>query len=133
MRTVLANGCFDPFHFGHLLHLEAARAMGTSLVVSVTSDASVRKERGEGRLMFDATQRARVLDALHFVGEVIVVDGVMEALHQVRPSVLVKGSDYAGKIGADVDAFCRRHGIEIRITDTPKWSASEVVRELRSR
>jgi rfaE bifunctional protein nucleotidyltransferase chain/domain len=133
MRTVLANGVFDPFHFGHLLHLEAARQMGSRLVVSVTSDAAVKKERGEGRPMFDAQQRARVIDALHFVGDVIVVDGVMEALRKVRPSVFVKGSDYAGRIGADAEAFCRRHGIEIRITDTPKWSATEVVRELRSR
>jgi bifunctional ADP-heptose synthase (sugar kinase/adenylyltransferase) len=107
--------------------------MGNRLVVSVTSDGSVEKERGAGRLMFRAEQRARVLHALHFVGDVIVVDGVMEALDMIRPAVFVKGSDYAGKIGADVDAFCLQHGIEIRITDTPKWSATEVARELRSR
>ena len=41
-KVVLANGCFDILHVGHLRYLEAARALGDVLVVAVNSDASMR-------------------------------------------------------------------------------------------
>lgn len=127
---VLANGCFDPLHYGHLLHLEAARAMGGALVVALTADAVVRREKGAGRPLFGALERFRMLCALRCVDRVVIVPGVMAALEIVRPAVFVKGSDYVGRVDAEVVAHCARHGIEIRFTNTPKWSATEVGREL---
>jgi len=53
--VVLANGCFDLLHVGHIRYLRAARALGGRLVVAVNSDASARRLKGEGRpdsLMF---------------------------------------------------------------------------------
>src|SRR5436190_23697125 len=34
-RIVLANGCFDILHVGHVRYLEAARALGDLLVVGI--------------------------------------------------------------------------------------------------
>lgn len=131
MRVVLANGCFDPLHYGHLLHLEAARAMGDELVVALTSDETVRREKGARRPVFHQDQRAAMLKALRCVDRVVIVDALMDGLLSVRPQVLVKGSDYSGgPEGRHMD-HCRKHGIEVRITDTPKWSATEVGNELR--
>src|SRR5262249_60694440 len=46
---VLANGCFDLLHVGHVRYLTAARAFGDALVVGINSDASVRRLKGAGR------------------------------------------------------------------------------------
>ena len=61
-RVVLAHGCFDLLHLGHIRHLQEAKAQGDYLVVSVTADTHVRK--GVGRPVFTAIQRAEALEAL---------------------------------------------------------------------
>ena len=40
-RIVLANGCFDLLHVGHIRYLEAARELGDILVVVINSDEQV--------------------------------------------------------------------------------------------
>jgi cytidyltransferase-like protein len=125
---VLANGCFTLVHYGHLLHLTEARAMGDSLTVALTSDETARREK-PGRIAFDETQRAASLRALRCVDDVIVVDNVIEALERVRPDVFVKGPDYVGKIEPAHEQYCHDHGIEIRFTSAPKWSTTALLRE----
>src|SRR2546428_8836388 len=39
-RIVLANGCFDLLHVGHVRYLEGARREGAALVVGIHSDSS---------------------------------------------------------------------------------------------
>ena len=39
-RIVLANGCFDTLHVGHVRYLEGAHAAGDVLVVAINSDSS---------------------------------------------------------------------------------------------
>ena len=40
-KIVLANGCFDILHVGHIRYLEGARAEGDALIVGVNADSSV--------------------------------------------------------------------------------------------
>ena len=49
-RVVLAHGVFDLLHMGHVRHLEAAKAEGDLLVVTLTADRHVNK--GPGRPVF---------------------------------------------------------------------------------
>lgn len=132
-RIVLANGCFDPLHVGHLLHLQQARQMGDVLVVALTSDASVRKEKGASRPLFDERQRAIMVGEMRCVDEVRIVPDVITALQLIKPAVFVKGPDYAGRVDPDVVELCDRNGVAIRFTDGPKWSATSIGNELRSR
>ena len=124
MKTVLANGCFDLFHYGHLLHLEAASLMGDLLVVSITDDAHVNKP---GRPIFKAAQRARIVRALSCVDDVLIVPSLMTALERVKPDILVKGIDYREGIEPSHAEYCRAHNIEVRFTETPKFSATELI------
>src|SRR5262245_59547237 len=57
-RVVLANGCFDLLHVGHVRYLESARALGDVLLVAINDDASVRRLKGPGRPIMPAVERA---------------------------------------------------------------------------
>ena len=128
-KVVLANGVFDILHAGHVQHLQAAARLGDLLVVSITADEQVNK--GPGRPIFPADQRARVVRALGCVDDVLIVNGLTEALDKVKPDIVVKGIDYAGGLQQEHVDYCRDHGIEIVITDTPKYSASDYLNESR--
>jgi rfaE bifunctional protein nucleotidyltransferase chain/domain len=95
-KTVLANGCFDILHVGHVRYLEGARQLGDTLVVALHSDRSVRELRGAGRPILNEKERAALVSALRCVDHVVVFDEpdvsiVMETLH---PAIHAKGADY---------------------------------------
>ena len=127
-KVVLVNGCFDPFHYGHLLHFEAAKKMGTWLVVSVTIDSEVNKPN---RPIFSHKQRAKVIKALRCVDQVITVRGPLQAFRKVKPDIFVKGIEYFGKIKPYHRAYCDKHGIEIRFTNKKVYSSTKILDELR--
>ena len=95
-RLVLANGCFDLLHVGHVRYLQAARALGDALVVGLNSDASVRRLKGPGRPVMPAAERAELVAAVSGVDAVVVFDeDSAEALiARLRPDVHAKGTDY---------------------------------------
>ena len=126
VNLVLVNGCFDPFHYGHLVHFEAAREYGDRLVVSVTRDANVNK--GPRRPVFRESQRARVIQALRCVDDVILVGSSLEALKRIRPNYFVKGAEYVGKIQPEDIEFCNRCGIRIVFTHGETYSSTQLLR-----
>ena len=131
MSIVLCNGCFDMLHYGHLLHLEAAKQMGDTLIVSITRDEKVNK--GPGRPVYPEAQRAALVGALKCVDEVLIVDGLLQALILTKPDILVKGIDYSKGLQPVHEKYCKDMGIEIRFTDTPKLSATELLNESQRR
>jgi rfaE bifunctional protein nucleotidyltransferase chain/domain len=66
-RVVLANGCFDVLHVGHVRYLRGARALGEVLVVAVNGDEAVRALKGEGRPAMPAAERAEIVAAIEGV------------------------------------------------------------------
>lgn len=46
---VFTNGCFDLIHAGHVRYLQAAKALGRSLVVGLNSDSSVQTLKPQKR------------------------------------------------------------------------------------
>lgn len=127
MRIVLANGCFDPFHVGHLYHLQAARRLGDVLVVSVTRDWAVTMQKGLGRPVFKEKDRCSMLRALAIVDDVVLVDSAAEALRKVRPQVFVKGGEYRGRINELDEQYCRKNGIKIAFTDEATYSSTKLL------
>src|ERR1044071_3353025 len=95
-RVVLANGCFDVLHVGHIRYLAGARGLGDVLVVGVNSDAQVERLKGQGRPIMSAVERAELVDALESVTYVTVFDEptVEELLLALKPDVHAKGTDY---------------------------------------
>jgi D-beta-D-heptose 7-phosphate kinase/D-beta-D-heptose 1-phosphate adenosyltransferase len=97
LRIGFTNGCFDILHPGHVKVLTAARGACDRLVVGLNSDASARRLKGEGRPVQHEQARAEVLAALEAVDLVALFeeDTPINLIKEIRPSVLVKGGDYA--------------------------------------
>src|SRR5262249_57469803 len=94
---VFTNGVFDVLHPGHVRYLQSARRLGDALVVGVNSDRSVRANKGEGRPITPAAERAEILAALACVDAVVIFDEdtPRALIAAIQPDVLVKGADWA--------------------------------------
>ncbi len=125
-RIVLANGCFDVLHVGHIRYLEGARREGEVLVVGVNSDASVRCLKGAGRPILTEQARAELVAALASVDYVVVFSepdvGVL--LAELRPDVHAKGTDYTAETVPE-RAAAARLGIRVAIVGDPKLHSTQ--------
>jgi D-glycero-beta-D-manno-heptose 1-phosphate adenylyltransferase len=120
-RVVLANGCFDTLHVGHVRYLEGARREGDILVVAVNSDSSVCALKGTGRPILSESARAALVAALRTVDYVVLFSepNVEALLEYVRPSVHAKGTDYTVETVPE-RATAGRLGIRVAIVGDPK-------------
>jgi len=133
-RVVLANGCFEVLHVGHLRYLEGARALGDCLVVAVNGDASVTALKGPGRPFVTAAERAEMVDALEPVTLVTIFDesDVKSLLETLRPDVHAKGTDYT-KESVPERETAKSLGIETAIVGDPKdHSTTDLIARVRS-
>lgn len=117
--VVFTNGCFDILHPGHVRLLTAARGQGSLLVVGVNSDASVRAlGKGDDRPIRKEKDRMAMLAALESVDYVTLFDDSTPArvIERIRPDVLIKGADWAGKevVG---QRFVESHGGRVVLID----------------
>lgn len=118
-RVVMAGGCFDLLHAGHVAYLEAARALGDCLVVALNSDDSVRALKGRGRPVVHQEDRARVLRALQCVDAVVIFSEQTPAtlLDRLRPDIFAKGGDYHATQVPETDVV-RAYGGEVVVLPT---------------
>ncbi len=94
---VFTNGCFDVLHRGHVTYLAQARALGTSLIVGVNSDESVKRQgKGEDRPINTCQDRMAVVAALESVSLVVSFeeDTPLNLILASHPDILVKGGDW---------------------------------------
>lgn len=133
-RVVLANGCFDLLHVGHVRYLADASGRGDLLVVALNTDASVARIKGDGRPFVPFAERAEIVAALACVDLVVPFDEpTLEAtLRILRPDVHAKGTDYTVETVPEA-AIDRELGIEVAICGDPKdHSSTSVLSRLRS-
>ncbi len=114
LKVGFTNGCFDLLHPGHLSVLRHAASVCDRLVVGLNTDASVKRLKGETRPINDEATRALMLASLHMIDRVVLFgEDTPEALIKaLRPDVMIKGSDYAGKPLAGAD-FVKSIGGEV--------------------
>jgi len=124
-RVVLANGCFDLLHVGHVRYLTAARALGDVLFVGINSDAAVARLKGPGRPLAPVAERAELLAALRAVDHVVVFDEdtADRLIDLVRPAVHAKGTDYTAATVPEA-ARVRAAGGRVAIVGDPKEHAT---------
>src|SRR3989442_1098264 len=105
-RIVLANGCFDLLHVGHVRYLRAARELGDVLFVGINSDAAVARLKGRGRPLMPAAERAEILSSLREVDHVVVFeeDTADRLIASLRPDVHAKGTGGVVALGLHLRA-----------------------------
>jgi len=135
-KVVLANGCFDILHVGHLRYLEEARRLGDVLVVAINSDESMRRIKDPGRPILPESERITLVSALRCVDHVVLFDepDVSRVLEVLRPAIHAKGTDYTEQTVPERDKVVA-YGGEVRITgDSKTHSTRDIIeRILRSR
>lgn len=133
-QIVLANGCFDLLHVGHVRYLGGAKALGGKLIVAINSDASVRQIKGDGRPLMPADERAEIVAALANVDAVIIFDepDVRALIREIHPEIQAKGTDYTRDTVPERDEV-RSYGGRVEIVGDPKdHSTSEFLGQLRT-
>lgn len=97
-KIVFTNGVFDLLHPGHVSMLQKASRLGDLLVVGVNSDESARKVKGPGRPVLSEMERLYLLAGLSFVDYVFLYEeeSPVKSIQLLKPTVLVKGSEYKG-------------------------------------
>ena len=131
--VVLAGGCFDVIHLGHIKFLEAAKKQGDLLFVFVESDQKVRKIKKENRPINNQLVRTEVLSSIRFVDYVIQIpyfendqyDKLVRSLHPAIIAVTKESEaiQYAQKQAKLIDAKV----IEV-IGQIPDQSTSKIAK-----
>jgi rfaE bifunctional protein nucleotidyltransferase chain/domain len=134
LTIVLANGCFDVLHAGHVRYLQGARALGHLLVVGINSDRQVARLKGQGRPLLPERDRAELVASLEVVDLVTIFEEptVTELLLAIRPDVHAKGTDYTEETVPERDVV-RSYGGRVAIVGDPKdHSTSEILKKVGS-
>jgi rfaE bifunctional protein nucleotidyltransferase chain/domain len=133
--VVLANGCFDILHVGHLRYLQGASELGDVLVVAINSDKSVRAIKEKGRPILDEAERVSLVSALDCVDYVVVFDelDVSHVLDVLKPAVHAKGTDYTEQTVPERNKVLA-YGGSVRITGDPKdHSTRDIIERILER
>jgi FAD synthetase len=95
---VLAAGCFDLLHYGHLRYLEEAKKLGgegAELIVVVARDSTILKRKGHPPVMNEERRRALV-ESLKPVDRAILGDtgfSTSRVIKRVNPDIIALGYD----------------------------------------
>lgn len=133
---VYAIGVFDLFHRGHLEFLEAARALGSRLVVAVNGDEMVTSYKRKP--VHCEADRLTIVRALRCVDQAFVIRGYdnKPALMRHKVDMIVHGDDwkpesYMKQIVVDQE-FLDRNRIVLHFVPYYKGvSTSAIIRDLR--
>ena len=94
-RVVTTNGSFDILHTGHVSNLNFAKKQGDILIVGINSDSSVRRNKGPGRPLTPARERAEIIASLKPVDAVFMYEELtpVKWIKILKPHIHVKGAD----------------------------------------
>jgi rfaE bifunctional protein nucleotidyltransferase chain/domain len=129
--VILANGCFDVLHVGHIRYFHAAKELGGKLVVGINADATVRALKGNGRPRIPEAERAEIIAALADVDAVVIFTepDVSDLIREIRPDVHAKGTDYTTDSVPERDVV-KEYGGRVAIVGDPKdHSSTDLLRK----
>ncbi len=132
---VFTNGVFDVLHRGHVSYLQAAKALGGSLIVAINSDASARRlGKGPDRPLNSEQDRAFVIAGLACVDAVMVFDEdtPYALIGHIKPDVIVKGGDYDMSKLPETALVQSWGGKAVALPFVEGYSTTALVRKIRA-
>lgn len=115
-KIVFTNGCFDILHSGHIHLLKQAKKLGDLLIVGINSDKSVSFLKGKNRPINKISERLSILNSIEFIDYLVVFNEKtpIELIKTIKPSIIVKGSDYKKNQVVGFD-FIKKYGGDVKI------------------
>lgn len=128
-KIVLANGCFDLFHVGHVRYLKGAKNVGGTLIVGINSDEQTRFLKGEGRPFVPENERAEIVASLRCVDLVTIFNEptVEELIMAIRPDFHAKGTDYTENTVPEREIVKGIGGKVVIVGDPKDHSSTELI------
>ena len=112
-KKVVATGCYDWFHTGHVRFAEEVSTYG-DLYVIVGHDANIRLLKGEGHPLLPEDERRYLVGSIKYVKQALIStgNGWLDAdpeIHRLKPDIYAVNED--GDKGGKRE-YCQRLGIE---------------------
>ena len=132
-KIVLAGGVFDIIHPGHIHTLNAAKALGGTLIVAVATDKTAKKMKKRSPL-HNQELRRELVSCLSMVDKAIVghEDDIFQTVKEVKPNIIVLGYDQVHQEKFISDG-CKRINLNVEIvrleSPVPHLSSSEIEKE----
>jgi D-beta-D-heptose 7-phosphate kinase/D-beta-D-heptose 1-phosphate adenosyltransferase len=125
--VVLANGCFDALHVGHIQTLAFAKQQGDVLIVAYNDDDSVKALKGPDRPIIAEAFRGAQLAMLGSVDCAVRFGGSVEDLvRRIHPDVLVKGAQYRDTVVPGADYVASHGGVVAFAPMIPRVSTTGI-------
>lgn len=121
---ILCSGCFDGLHWGHVSYLYEARKHldpQEHVLVAVAPDDYIRRVKGrDPQWTLGERMGVMMIHTLRSRDEVTAhaSDGAADVIRRYKPRLFVKGSDWKGRIPADVQDACNAVGCRIEFVDS---------------
>jgi cytidyltransferase-like protein len=117
-KKIVATGCYDWFHSGHVRFCEEVSAYG-DLYVIVGHDANIRLLKGEGHPLLSQEERRYAVGSIKYVKQALISsgEGWLDAdpeIRQLKPDIYVVNAD--GDKGGKRE-YCRKLGIEYLVLE----------------
>lgn len=132
---VLAGGCFDILHLGHLKFLGAAKKEGDFLIVALENDENVRLMKGKGRPINPQEKRQENLLKTKLVDKVLILpvlktaDDYLKMVQAVKPDVIAVTAGDPQLKNKQKQAKIVGGEVKIVINHLPGLSTSEMIKK----
>ncbi len=131
-NCMVANGCFDILHPGHISLLASLDTIAYQErlrpIVAMNSDESVARLKGPRRPVVPQESRAMLINYLKWPLTVVIFDedSPQRLMDILRPKVVLKGAEYPE------DSVVRWSGSRVMtVPMKPRWSTSSIVGDTR--
>ena len=114
-NIVLAGGCFDIIHFGHIAFLKSAKEIGGELVIFLESDETIKQKKGR-KPIHTQEKRAQLVASLMYVDVVIALPPMKDDSEYEDLTKLIKPKYIAVTKGDKLIEKKRRHAAKIGAT-----------------
>ncbi|MBI5117374.1 adenylyltransferase/cytidyltransferase family protein [Candidatus Poribacteria bacterium] len=131
-RIVMANGCFDVLHVGHIRYLRGAKREGDVLVVAVNSDKSMIRLGKPNRPVMSDDERVEILESLEMIDYLTLFDEptVDSLLLKMKPHVHAKGTDYTQESVPERETVLSYGGEIAIVGDAKRHSSTAIIEKI---
>lgn len=131
---VLATGCFDILHSGHLYFLEDASRQGDVLIVGINSDRAVKVLKGVHRPIVSEGERVNLISAFRCVDYTFIYDDIVadDYIVSLKPDVFAIGEESVGSYPSE-PASAKQVGARLHVvTRIPSASTTSIVANIQT-